>query len=411
MRQLGLLVLTVASSAVALLMLGGPSAARGVECKFSGEDGAPNSKEEWRVFFLHKDAELYREADVNCDGEIKNDELGKYTAEHEANITLALHDVERLAAAGSPVKVNAKGETVPPVLGTLQPSDDPCPPGWNFLLRDSFEDVSIFSCPKSFKDAAGAQFGWTRNGVSDNELLSARGVVSVGYAARLPKPDDPFAPYIVGYGFAPAISFNRERNSADSRKSKDVDILSFSATSEIGVGRVLGGTQYFRFRPAINTSWTGDPHSWSLTAEWQPLYNSPGNGINISSANGLGPLTWELDPIARLIYSRRLGNDDSPIFADSDTAIRLGPVLALTVAPQQDDAVVPAWLQRASFFTTYEWLYDLNSGSDYSLFSSGLNFALDKDGHTAIKLSYLHGDTEETGEFTDQVKAGLTARW
>lgn len=394
---------------VAMALFPGVASAKGVVCKYTGSTGAPGNSPEWRVFLLHKNSPVFQNYDVDCDGDLSAGEVAKYASDEEAKVASALHSVERHAAEGHPIHVTPDGETVPAVIGKNDPEKDPCAPGWRFLLRDSFEDVSIFTCPKAAKDAKGAQFDWSRDKVSDNDVWSAKGVAAVGYSVALDPPSDPFAPYVVGYAFAPSLSFNRVVNTLVSQKSKNIDVLSMAATGELALGNTLGGTQYLRIRPALNTTFDGDPRSWSATAEWQPYWIT--DGISISVPNGLGPFTWELDPIARLIYSKKLGDVTSPIFQDDDHSLRLGGVLALTIKPKQNDELVPKWLQPASFFTTYEWLEDLESGRDYSLLSAGLNFALDEEGHTALKLSYSHGDIEETGQFMDQAKIGLAAKW
>lgn len=383
--------------------------AKPVACKYAGPSGAPGSSSEWRVFLLHKNSPVFQTYDLDCDGSLSAAEVAKYSSDEEGKVASALHSVERHAAAGHPIVVTAKGDTIPDVLAADEPLKDPCEEGgWRWYLRDGFEDVSIFTCPKDAKDAKGAQFDWSRDKVSDNDVWSAKGVAAAGYSVFLPKPENSL-PYIVGYAFAPSISFNRVVNSLSAQKSKNIDVLSFAATSEIALGRLLGGTQYFRFRPALNTTFDGEARSWSATAEWQPIWIT--EGISIGSPNGIGPFTWELDPIARLIYSQKLGDVSSPIFQDDDNSLRLGGVLALTVKPKQNDQIFPKWLQSASFFTTYEWLEDVDSGRDFSLLSTGLNFPLDEAGHVALKLSYSHGDVEETGQFMDQAKVGLAAKW
>ncbi|CDX51572.1 exported hypothetical protein [Mesorhizobium plurifarium] len=393
----------------AMMLFPVAAVAKPVACKYTGPAGAPADQSEWHVFLLHKNSPVFQNYDVDCDGKLSADEVATYTGDEDAKVASALHSVERHAAEGHPIRVTPDGETVPVVIGKNDPEKDPCAPGWRYLLRDSFEDVSIFTCPKAAKDAKGAQFDWSRDKVSDNDVWSAKGVAALGYSVALDPPSDPFAPYVVGYAFAPSLSFNRVVNTLASQKSKNVDVLSFAATSELALGNVFGGTQYVRFRPALNTTFNGDPRSWSATAEWQPYWIT--DGISVSVPNGLGPFTWELDPIARLIYSEKLGDVSSPIFQDDDSSLRVGGVLALTVKPKQNDLLVPKWLQPASFFTTYEWLEDVDSGRDYSLLSLGLNFNLDEDGHTALKLNYSRGDIEETGQFVNQAKIGLAAKW
>jgi hypothetical protein len=368
----------------------------------------PTNKRDWRIFLLHKKSALYREADTSCNGILEDGELNKHIGRQEQLISSELFHVGRRLAGGKTFSMNKKGELVPSLISSDEPTKPDKECGSGFLLRDGWEDIGLFGCPKEAKEASGASFGFGSDDVLDNESWSAKGVVGYALKKKLVSPRGT-QPYVTGYAFGPAIKFQRLTNSAVSQKSKETDVLSFTGTGEIAIARLLGGTQYFRARGAFNTDFEGDPKSWSATAEWQPYTNS--DRFALSSPHGLGPLRWRVDPILRFQYTEEVDESNQPLFDDHDYAIRLGPVLGLTVQPAADEVHVPLWLQSASLLVTYEWLTDFASDNEYDLFTANLNFPIDEAGHFGIKLSYQNGEVEETGKQIDQTQIGLSAKW
>ena len=273
--------------------------------------------------------------------------------------------IKTTTAAGVPIQLDKNGDPLVPIVADVTPSNPPCAAGWKFLLRDSAEDIGTFNCPKDFKSASGAGFGYSWDGIANNTSWSAKGVATVAYTWRSNGPATAGSPYLVGYSLAPWTSFNRLTDSAESLQSKQIDTLSFGGTGEIIFGNVLDGWQFFRAKPAYNTDFEGRPHSWSQTVEWQPLSND----LYISAPINLGSVTVELDPIVRYQYTEAVsGGSTDPIFAHGNEVSRLGPVLGWSVAPVQSDLFLPHWLQAAAFNGSYEWLHDVNSGRNYHLF-------------------------------------------
>ena len=86
-----------------------------------------------------------------------------------------------------------------------------------------------------------------------------------------------------------------------------------------------------------------------------------------------------------------------PIFTTRNEALRIGPVVALTIAPVQNDAVVPHWIQTASFSASYEYLNDVYSRRNCRLFNTAVSLPLDTEGHLALQVAYQYGNIEETG--------------
>ncbi len=366
----------------------------------------PVTKNEWKIYFIHEASAVHQQYDLNCDGKLGPDELAALQADAEGSAEEDVASVERLQSEGHSITLDANGKTVPPIHASAE-LDPKLPTGGGFLLRDSFEDISIFSRPKSFQKASGATFSWSRDGTIDNSVWSAKGVMSYAFT-HFNDPPDPGIPYAIGYALAPSISFNRTANSSPARKSKDVDFLGFSATGEIGYADGNGSANYFRLRPNYITDFDGNGKSWSIVGEWQPYLDTP--PFRLSDSNDLGPIIWQLDPILRVQYAHELNNSGDPIFDNNDAPFRLGPVLSLTIQPT-GFYDLPEKLQNAALYATYQWLDDVETGDSSYLFTAGLNVNLDDDGHTALKFSYSKGQLEETGDDVDLIQVGLAAKW
>lgn len=406
----------IGTCALFLMLFGladGAYAAKDDPCNAKFMDASGNLRpEKASAFLMHQQYDLYRKADTNCDGHLSASEVKAFENSQSVQNTLQLGEayIKRTEASGEPIHLDKNGDPPIPIVADDSAAPGPgCGPGWQFLLRDSAEDVGPFSCPKDFKTASGAQFGYMWDGVSQNTSLNLKGIAAAVYTWQNDVPPARAGdPYVAWLSFAPSISFNRLTDTAAKQKSKDVDVLSLAATSEIGFANVLHATQYFRSRPAYNTDFEGRPHSWSETVEWQPVSNE----LGISAPRPLGTLlTWEVDPVARYQYTEGVRGSTDPIFANGGSVSRMGPVVGLTIAPVQNDAVVPHWLQSASFNASYEFLRDVTHGTDFRLFNAALNFPVDQSGHVGIKLAYENGQLETTGQQVRQATAGLSAKW
>jgi hypothetical protein len=362
-----------------------------------------------RAYVMHEQFEIYRKADLDCDGHLTPKEIAAFEADPKLDLQIQLTQtyVKSETSAGRKVPLDKNGEPpLPIVAASIEQSPPGCPTGWNFLLRSSAEDIGAFSCPKDFKSATGAQFGFTSDGIAGNQSFTAKGVAALAYTWQNPVGEA--VPYVSGYALSPWMSFNRSTNSLQTLKSKQVNVLSFGGTGEVALDQILNSAHYLRSRTQYNTDFDGIAKSWSTTAEWQPVSNE----LGLSAPRGLGPyLVWEVDPIVRTIYSSRMNGSLDPIFATRNEALRVGPVIALTIAPVQNDAVVPHWMQTASFSASYEYLNDIYSHRNYRLFNTALNLPLDSAGHLALQVAYQYGNIEETGGKVNLTTVGLAAKW
>jgi hypothetical protein len=266
--------------------------------------------------------------------------------------------------------------------------------------------LRTFTCPKDFKTAAAAQFGYSDDAVAGNISWSAKGFAALAYIWRNESSES--HPYVSGFALSPWVSFNRVTNSLPTLKTKQIDVLSYGGAAEVVLSEVLQSDQHLRAKTQLNTTFEGQERSWAGTLEWQPVSNA----LYLSSPIPLGThFVWEVDPIVRSIYSQHLGSPLDPIFATRNEALRSGPVLALSVAPVQNDALVPHWLQSTVFNTSYEWLKDSYSGKIYRLWNSTVTFPLDTAKHLGVQVQYQRGQQEDTGQAINLVTAGFSAKW
>ena len=211
----------------------------------------------------------------------------------------------------------------------------------------------------------------------------------------------------------PSVTFNRLSNSNPTLIKKNVDVLTYNAGGEIAVGHLLDATttHYFRGRLGVQSDSTSVTQSRGVTLEYQPV-TTWRDVPNLSSPNTLPflPLTYEIDPILRYQYLEASNASDLPLFMARGKISRIGPVVALSILPEQVDSV-PAWLQRVNLNLTYSWLKDWDSGTTYKHFFASLGFATDPAGHFGVKISYETGQVEETGQDVKVTKVGLTAKF
>jgi hypothetical protein len=398
----------VLSLFIALVSPSAAFAVKGDVCKYGDKSGNLRDSEV-RTFVMHQRSDIYRKYDVNCDGRLSPAELARYEADQQPLIDDALHTVRRVKALGKGVHIDDKGDTVEPIFDSAEPPPTTPPTNWYFYLRDSAEEIGVFRDPKPFASATGASFNVSRDGIASNTSWSAKGVAGLAYTwSNKYRPETAGTPYVAGYAASSWMSFNWLSNSAAALKSKQTDVLTLGSTGEIALANILDTTQYLRVKGAYNTDFESIAHSWSTTLEWQPVSNI----YKLSAPFDLGPyLIGRVDPIVRFQYSVREHSSLDPIFSLHNNVSRVGPVLALNIAPKASDFLLPNWLQSAVLSVTYEWLEDVDTRQKYELLNAGLSFPIDPAGHLGFKINYQLGRIEETGAKINQAMAGLSAKW
>ncbi len=354
-----------------------------------------------KVYALHLMFEIYRLADTNCKGVLTDAQIAKYLHSKDKDLQVVETTAAQRSAEGKPITLDAKtGQPTEPLLPTPKPDvpKDKAVASWNFLVRDSSEDIGVWQRPKKLALASGAQFGFASDAAAANQSWSAQGVTTAVYSWLENSKD--FQSGVLGFALAPWVSFNRLTNSntAPSFQSKQTDVLSFGGTTELGYRPSPLIDHYFRLKGSLNTNFEFNVRSWSMTGEWQPVSNQ----FHLSAPVFLGQaFTLQIDPIARVQTIQRLNGSLDPIFAQHNQVWRAGPVVSY------DDGFLPKFLQNAALNLSYSALFDTYTGKDYYFLNTSLTIPFDKDGHVGAKLSYQRGYNDPTAIWIDQFLVGL----
>lgn len=355
--------------------------------------------DEERIYLLHKNNELYRKYDLNFNGRLDPGEIATYERAQDDALELARNDFRRKASRGELVKVEP-----PAIRPKTEPQATTLKAG--FILRQSFEDVSIFSKPFDASNAQGATFSWSHDRVRNNRIWSARGIAAVPIVYRREFLDDEqfrTGPHFVASTFAPFLKFERV-----SSRTSDIQNLTFGVLSETAIANVFNSTHYYRLRGGALTDFDGDIKSWSFTGEWEPVSNVYMIGAPVPI--GTLPMTATFSAKVRAIYSGAVGNSALPIYATRQEALRIGPMFTLSIQPMQI-ATVPDWLRRMRLMASYGHLRDIYSDRSYEIFNSSLTWNLDAQGHLGLQLAYTKGKSEDSGGDVDIVTLGLSSKF
>ena len=391
---------------IAAALLAPITAAHAIEpvyCEFFNKPA--QSEKQISIYVLHQKSDRHKYFDKDCDGKLSPQELAAHKAWLDSEIDIQLHFHRRRQAAGIETPLPAQRPSPPPVVG-----------GWNsqFILRDSFEDIAVYTRPKDVKFASGAQFNFARDEEVRNTIWSAKGVMAYPFWWQNPEASTPGRPYLAGFAVTPTVAFNRVSNSRNVRN--DVNILSGGIGAEFAfVDMVDESIMHFaRTRYAIVSNFDAETKSLVATAEYQPVTNfsSPWNLGSPNPVIGL-PATYQLDAILRVQQSE---NADliapAPLFNFGNSVTRMGPVMMLSVLPfQGDNSPVPKWVQKANFNLSYSWLANTKNGQNYEHLMTSLGFVLDERGNVGFKISYEKGTIEETGSRMQLMKAGIVAKY
>ncbi len=292
--------------------------------------------------------------------------------------------------------------------------DDESKSPFSFLLRRSLDDIDSFASPKELSDAAGAEFSWTRNGVSGNHTWAARGVVALPYVWENPDPARNRG-YLSTLTLAPYVVFDRVTNTVEA--TKNVDNLVFGFSGEAAYSNLWQATHIFRLRSeAVSSFDGGKAKNWAVVGEYLPIGNP-----EMGRANSLFAYLGTPLPITKDVYftvtpklvsefRSVLEGDLDPIFGERRQAFRSGGKLTGAIAV--DNLFSPVFpFYSAVYQATYGWLWDSLSQRDYRLFDTSLTLNMTAAGNVGLTLSYRRGELEETGAAVDETKAGLAVKF
>ena len=386
-------------------------------CSFATPDnGQALSAAQMAVREKHGKSALLRAYDIGCDGDI-----AKAAAEAERDGYRKLLPAQTARGAMVPAAADTlvvKKEKPPKAKtaaanGVEEPLPLPklCPQGWSggyLFLRDSYDDIRYVAATDcdapDLSKVKGAQFSWSHNGITSNDIWSAKGVAGTRFI-YLQTGANNVDPYLNLFAIAPVVRFQRVINSNSKLTGNDIDILSPGISSEALFNQIFSDPQlqvYVRVRANANGTFDGDVNSWSGTVELQPIYDP----LRIGTNTVVGNIFWSVSPLLRAQYFARNGGKSDPLFASSDQVFRAGPAVALAVGPiTPDPKTPPPW----GFTASYSEYRDFDHERTFPHFDATLTYNLTKN--HGVTLSYEKGKIEETAKSVDLTTIAFTVKY
>ena len=279
-------------------------------------------------------------------------------------------------------------------------------PAFSAVVRRDFNDIGWFVCqPKAAEVSVGGLLSGTDNLLKNQWSASGDAVAAAVY--RIYGNNSPF----VGAAFAPFVQLDGTNQFATtSFPAADTDTIEGGGLVELGVTNPGGGESFFRFRDGEVYAPTGVVSN-SFVGEWLPTFLLPYYSI----PRPLGPFQVRLDSEVMVQYDHLdKGQNSYLLFSQNTSAVRIGPQISMwtAVAPL---LIYPKPLRdffATTFFTaSYHVSDDVRTGREYSWALMTLTHNLQPDGKYGISVSYGIGNSETTGNKTEQFKIGLSGKF
>jgi hypothetical protein len=286
------------------------------------------------------------------------------------------------------------------------------------VIRRDLDDLGGWSRLSKLQDATGAQFSWTDDRVTGNQVWVAQGLVGYRFASwQTPSLDAYLQNSVLGV----YALFDRAVNTK--RTGEDKGDLSLGLASQTAFANVFNATHYFNGRGGWTTDFYGNDKSWFVGLDYQPVGNPRGDGRDtffsyLGTPLAAGPwFFFTLSPKFRTEY--RANIDESvpqamldPIFSVRREAFRYGPwVQAMLAGNNAGFADVPDWIRRLTLQATYGWYFDALSPLRYKHLYTSLTYNLDAAGYVGVTVSYQRGQKETTGATEEIAKIALSVKY
>jgi hypothetical protein len=300
-----------------------------------------------------------------------------------------------------PSKVISAQQSVPsaPASGNIQYDRSV-----RFYLRKNFEDISLFSAPKSTADADGAEFSWARDRIANDTTWAADGTVAVSYSLT---PTYLLSSDFRGIAVAMYASATRELHST--KRENNVDVKQFGMSGEVGwYDHALSGSHYLRGSGSFKQDDIKGASVGHGRLEYLPIWLWD----RMHSYLSLGPATlvYNLRPELLAQYDTVMEGNKTILFSDKQNALRLGPEMVLWMKLSAPNTSFAHFFEQTVFNLTYHWWTEVYSGRTNSWVDASIAHNLDNSGNIALKFSYRSGRNEDTGAKTDLMKLSLTAK-
>lgn len=320
------------------------------------------------------------------------------------------------ARSAAPVANSPATATAAAVANDPPKKDDYNP--YRFFLRRSLDDIGSFAKPNPLADAAGAEFGWARNGAADNHIWNAQGVLAVSYVREVGTYQGKNVPYLYALSITPYVVFDRVTNK-NIAVVDNVDVLTLGGAGETSIANWGNAMHFFTVKGDVVSSFVGGKtKNWAVIGEYHAVGNPSDEGGNTLFSyfgtplkTGFQSAYWTFTPKLRTEYRGSLNGSEDPIFGERTSAFRSGALLNFGLTVDNIFGLLPADFGGVNYQASWGWMWDWAAQRDYQLFDTVLTINLNKAKNIATTLSYTRGEKMETGRKVDVTKAGLSLKF
>jgi hypothetical protein len=277
---------------------------------------------------------------------------------------------------------------------------------FEFSIRADFNDLGPLKCPSDVANAQGATVSPSRNLSTDQNSLAVDGLVVADYR-------------FYGIGNLQGISvgaFAQLNDTLQFEPSKtqaaNADTITAGLVAETDF-HALGGTHFLRIRGGEAFA-SSRSTSNSIVGEWIPVYATKeflGQDIGFPTYEGNGIWVTFLPELMVQYDELAVGTSTNTLFASRAEALRVGPQLVVKLSLDQKDAsaFLKPFVNFSATLTNHE-SWDVYTNRYFTWNSIAVTYTDPRFKNIGITASYGNGNSEATGNQTNQFKIGIAIK-
>jgi hypothetical protein len=292
-----------------------------------------------------------------------------------------------------------------------------------FALRTDFNDLGPYLCPASDNPAyraQGASASFAYNALTRQDSVAIDGLAAAGflYPGNLGGPN----PFI---GLSAAVFVQTDGMyvfQPTPGQGPTSDTITSGAFTQVNFTDPFfrGAQDAFRFRGGQVDGSNGIYYT-TFVGEWFPVYSKAlGGPANFGTESQEGKvLRYVFSPELMMQYDQLEGGPNKyALFASRHEDLRIGPQAALQIWAENSNlpvglpAPLASFLGNTSALITYHVAWDSYTGRNFSYAAASVTYTFPAfGGHLGVSAAYAYGDSETTGNLTNQVKLGLSGKF
>jgi hypothetical protein len=265
-------------------------------------------------------------------------------------------------------------------------------------LRRDFNNFDTYGCPsvRNLAHNNGAVVSATFDELAHRTSASVDGVAALLFRRYFSGDTG-----ILGIAIGPFIqSDGTEKYATGTSPSQSTDTFTAGGLAQVGFNNVFGwGEDNFRLRGGEMFGSAGTT-SDTMIGEWIPFYGFAEDETRFA------PLVYRMIPELMVQYDSFIkGPKTYALFVDNNSALRIGPQVQLRMWAQADPNTIWGKLLLTLLYHASDEVY---TGRGFSWAQATLTYNLTT--HVGLSASYGYGNSETTGNNTNQIKLGLAGK-